>query len=227
MDMTYVAIDRPVISQQRVSVVVADDHPVVRSGLVYELSRQSDIEVLGTAANGDMAFHLAQTLQPKVLLLDLHMPGLRSIEVVRQTRSLPAPPQILILSAYSEVEDVLALLNAGVMGYLLKDEDPEAISAAVRNVANGERSLSPPIAASIVEYTVASAAQPLEAMLSTRELAVLSVLAKAKSNHEIGLTLNMSERTVRYHLRNIYDKLNVTGRCEALIWAIRHGLDKC
>jgi DNA-binding NarL/FixJ family response regulator len=225
--MTYLAVDRPLVSQQRVSVVVADDHPVVRSGLVYELSRQSDIEVLGTAANGDIAFQLAQTLQPRVLVLDLNMPGLRTIEVVRRTRTLPVPPRVLILTAYSEVEDVLALLNAGATGYLLKDEDPEAISAAVRNVANGERSLSPAIAASIVEHTVAGTSQPLESVLSSRELDVLSVLAKAKSNHEISLALNMSERTVRYYLRNIYDKLNVTGRCEALVWAIRHGLDKC
>jgi DNA-binding NarL/FixJ family response regulator len=224
--MTYVAVDRLVINRQRVSVVVADDHPVVRSGLVYELSRQSDIEVLGTAANGDMALQLAQTLQPKVLVLDLNMPGLRTIEVVRRARMLPVPPRILILTAYSAVEDVLALLTAGATGYLLKDEDPEAISTAVRNVANGERSLSPAIAASIVEHSVAGAAPPFDALLSARELDVLSVLAKAKSNHEIGLALNMSERTVRYYLRNIYDKLNVSGRCEALVWAIRHGLDK-
>ncbi|HEX6291969.1 MAG TPA: response regulator transcription factor [Herpetosiphonaceae bacterium] len=223
--MAVVAAKGPEMSQQRISVVVADDHPVVRSGIVYELSRQPDIQVLGAAENGDMALHLARTLQPQVLVLDLSMPGLRTVDVVRQTRALPSPPRILILTAHSEIEAVLALLNIGVTGYLLKDEDPEMISAAVRSVAHGERSLSPAIAAGVVDHTLSAATSPTLA-LSARELEVLRVLAQAKSNHEIALALDMSERTVRYYLRNIYDKLHVSGRSEALAWAIHHGLDK-
>ncbi|MBV9788661.1 MAG: response regulator transcription factor [Chloroflexi bacterium] len=224
--MTVVAVDRAATQCQRISVVVADDHPVVRSGIVYELSRQPDIEVLGAAANGDMALQLAQSLQPQVLVLDVSMPGLRTVDVVRQSRKLPSPPQILVLTAHGEIEHVLKLLNAGVTGYLLKDEDPETISVAVRQVAKGERSLSPTIAASMVEHSVAGPAAPAEAVLSPRELEVMRVLASAKSNYEIGLALDMSERTVRYYLRNIYDKLHLTGRTQALAWAIRHGLDQ-
>lgn len=224
--MTVVAVDRAATKCQRISVVVADDHPVVRSGIVYELSRQPDIEVLGAAENGDTALQLAQSLQPQVLVLDVCMPGLRTVDVVRQSRKLPLPPQILILTAHGEIEHVLKLLNAGVTGYLLKDEDPETISVAVRQVAKGERSLSPTVAASVVEHTVAGPTSPSEAVLSPRELDVMRVLASAKSNYEIGLTLDMSERTVRYYLRNIYDKLHLTGRTQALAWAIRHGLDK-
>lgn len=224
--MTLLAVDSAATKRQRISVVVADDHPVVRSGIVYELSRQPDIEVLGAAENGDMALQLAQSLQPQVLVLDLSMPGLKTVEVVRQSRKLPLPPQILILTAHREIEHVLNLLNAGVTGYLLKDEDPEAISVAVRQVAKGERSLSPAIAASVVEHTVSGPAAPSETVLSPRELDVMRVLARAKSNYEIGLTLDMSERTVRYYLRNIYDKLHLTGRSQALAWAIRHELDK-
>lgn len=224
--MTVVAVDSAATIRRRISVVVADDHPVVRSGIVYELSRQPDIEVLGAAENGDMALQLAQSLQPQVLVLDLSMPGLRTVDVVRQSRKLPLPPQILILTAHGEIEHVLHLLDAGVAGYLLKDEDPESISVAVRQVANGERSLSPAIAAGMVEHSVAGPAAPAEAVLSPRELDVMRVLASAKSNYEISLMLDMSERTVRYYLRNIYDKLHLTDRTQALAWAIRHGLDK-
>jgi CheY-like chemotaxis protein len=114
----------------RIRVVVADDHPVVRSGIVHELERQPDIDVIGTAATGEAAFDQVQTLQPDVLALDLRMPGMRALEVVAQTCLLPVPPRVLMLTAYSEVEHVLMLLKAGATGYLLKDEDPSTISAA-------------------------------------------------------------------------------------------------
>ncbi|MDW8325349.1 MAG: response regulator transcription factor [Anaerolineales bacterium] len=209
-------------------VLLADDHPVVRTGLRNELARHPDIEVIGEAVNGDEALHLAETLQPDVLVLDLAMPGLKPVQVIRRLRARPAPPHILVLTAHGDKELVQGMLQAGATGYLLKDEDPAAIVDGVRAVAQGRPWLSPAVAESLAGQPVGAekelVAEKQGAPLSVRELAVLRLLASGKTDQEIGRKLGIAERTVRYRLRNIYDKLGVNSRVEAVAWAVKQGL---
>lgn len=211
------------VTQQLIRVVVADDHPVVRRGIVFELAQHVDIEVVGTAANGDVALHLVQTLQPDVLVADLSMPGLPTMDLVRRTRALPIPPQILILTAYAELDYVLTLVNAGVTGYLLKDEDPAAITAAVRSVAQGEPCLSSRVAVSMPDRRVRAAGDPAPPLLSMRGFDVLRLVVEGKTNQEIGFVLGISEKTVEKHLAEVFAKLGVSSRVEAAVRAVREG----
>jgi DNA-binding NarL/FixJ family response regulator len=210
--------------QPTIRVVVADDHPVVRNGVVLELSRQPDITVLGTAENGDEALLRVQTIQPDVLVTDLSMPGLRAVELIRRVRALSQPPRILILSAYAELDYVLTLIDAGVTGYLLKDEDPATISAAVRAVARGEPWLSSSVAANMVDRRLHSAGEPQPPILSTRGLDVLRLVVTGKTNQEIGIVLGISEKTVEKHMAEVFAKLGVSSRVEAAVRAVREGL---
>ncbi len=204
-----------------IRVVIADDHPVVRVGVATELSRHADIEVCGQAVNGDEALDLVQSLAPDVLVLDVNMPGTRAVDVLRRMASLPGAPRTLILTAYGDLDLALALLKAGAKGYLLKDEDPAALSAAVRALVRGETRLSAAVMSGVVDHTVRDSARAGTAALSAREIEVLRLLGEGQENQEIGELLGISERTVRYHLRNIYDKLGVQRRGEAIAWVVR------
>ncbi len=210
--------------QGPIRVVMADDHPVVRAGIVQHLARQLDIVVLDVAEHGDAALQLAATRHPDVLVLDLAMPGLPAVEVVRQVRALPAPPRVLMLSAYDDVEQVLALLAAGATGYLLKDERLAAITAAVRAVARGERRLSAAVAASVVDHQMCSAVKAALPKPSARELDVLRLVAtQGWTNARIARELGISERTVRFHLENLFGRLEVDNRMAAVIKAQHQG----
>jgi NarL family two-component system response regulator LiaR len=213
-------------SQGRISVVVADDHPAMLSGIIHELERHPDMVVLGTVENGDQALHLAQTLQPDVLLLDFSMPGLRTVAVVRRVREMKLPTRIVLLVADNDSSRVTEVLQAGAHAYLLKNESLEAISNAVRAVMRGEMPPSPIVEAGVARKKVLGAAEQTQADLTTREQEVLRQLAKEKSNQEIGNCLHISERTVRFHLGNIYSKLGLKDRDATLAWVIRHGLDE-
>lgn len=208
----------------KIGVVIADDHPIVRAGIATQLSYHDDIKVCGQAPNGQGALDLVRQHQPQVLVLDMHMPGMRSLDVLEQVRTLPAPPRVLILTAHSDIESVLSLLKAGAKGYLLKDEEPDAITVAVRAVAEGKTWLSAAITASMVEHSTRETPKVDKPDLSTREIEVLRLLADGQDNHEIGDKLGISERTVRFHLRNIYDKLGVQRRGPAIAWAVRQYL---
>ncbi|HEX6291569.1 MAG TPA: response regulator transcription factor [Herpetosiphonaceae bacterium] len=212
------------VQQRVIRVVVADDHPVVRNGIVHELARQPDIEVLGTAENGNVALHLVSMIQPDVLVTDLNMPGLRAVDVVRRARTLPVPPNILILTAYAELDYVQTFMDAGATGYLLKEEDPSAISAAVRSVARGEPWLSSRVAGGRFDQRVRGSGEPAQPLLSMRGLDVLRLVVEGKTNQEIGIALGISEKTVEKHLAEVYVKLGVSSRVEAAVRAVREGL---
>jgi DNA-binding NarL/FixJ family response regulator len=207
--------------QPTIRVVVADDHPIVRAGIASELSRHSDVEVCGAAEDGNEALQLAQTIEPDVLVLDISMPGLPTMEVLHHLRTLPKPPRTLILTAYADPDYVVTMLRAGARGYLLKDEEPATITAAVRAVAHDETRLSPAVMTGLVDHTVKETGRPGLLNLSEREIEVLRLLAEGQDNQEIGAALGISERTVRFHLRNIYDKLGVRRRGEAIAWVAR------
>lgn len=207
-----------------IKVVLADDHPIVRSGIKNELGRSGDIEVVGEAADGDEALRLAQALQPDVLLLDINMPGQKAARVIRELQAQTAHPRVLILTAFSDVENVVGMLKAGATGYLLKDEDPLVIAEGVRAVAQGLTWLSAAVAASLVGQ--ATGEQPLAEndCLSERELEVLRLMAQGCSNGTIAATLAISEGTVKNHVTNLYDHLGVHSRAEAVVWAWQHGV---
>ncbi len=202
-----------------IRVLVADDHPVVRSGIKDELAKHPDLLLLGEAVDGDQALELSRTLRPDVLLLDINMPGLQPVKVVRELAKRDDGPQILVLSAYSDVEYVFEMLKAGVHGYLLKDEEPGRIAEGIRAVAAGKTWLSSAVAASIVASTVREGRQH---ELSPREEEVLSLMAKGLSNEAIGEQLSISVGTVKNHVSNLYSKLGVRSRAEAVAWAWGH-----
>jgi DNA-binding NarL/FixJ family response regulator len=206
-----------------IRVVVADDHPVVRAGVVHALARHPDMSLLGEASNGRMAVEMVQTLEPDVLVLDINMPGMTAADVVRQTRSQERRTRVLVLTTHDDIDNIRAMLKAGAGGYLLKDEDSSAISRAVRTVARGDTWISASVTANVVNYTLHEPEETPESLLSERELDVLRQLAAGKDNQEIGDVLSISERTVRFHLRNIYDKLGMR-RGEAIAWSVQRGL---
>ena len=207
-----------------IRVLIADDHPIVRAGVRGELARHADIEVVGEATNGDEAAQLSETLQPDVLVLDIEMPGLKAMEVIEHALVLSTPVRVLILTAHDDIDNVHDMLEAGATGYLLKDEAPEVIADAVRAVAEGKTWLSDEVAQLLARYAADEAQQPQSMPLSDRELEVLRLVAAGQTNRETGATLYISERTVRFHLRSIYDKLGVNSRAEAAVWAVKHGL---
>lgn len=203
-------------------VVLADDHPIVRSGIRVLLESAPDITVVGEASGGVEALRLVVELVPDVLLLDMEMPDLSGVEVARQLKSAGSPVRILALSAYDDGQYILELLAIGAAGYLTKEEAPEAIVDAVRGVARGEEGwLSRRAAASMVAWTRRD--QAGGALLTERETEVMRLLARGWTNNHIADELSLSERTVRFHLRNIYDKLGVDSRGEAIAWAFREG----
>jgi DNA-binding NarL/FixJ family response regulator len=210
---------------KKIRVLLADDHHVVRSGIRSELERCADIEVIGEAADGQEALALTQRLQPDVLVLDISMTGLQGTEVTEQLNKIPAsdvaqadlpwPPHILILSAYCEQEYVYTLFATGAKGYLLKDEPPERIADAIRQVMRGEPALSLP-----VQKVLLTRRSKPEHDLTSREMTVLRLVAKGYTNEEIADSLVIAVGTVKNHVMNIYRKLpNVRTRSEAVAWA--------
>jgi DNA-binding NarL/FixJ family response regulator len=209
-----------------IRVVLADDHAVVRKGIREFLEEEGDIHVIGEASDGAAVKDLILTLQPDVAILDIRMPHLTGIDVTRWIRSQGLPVHILILTAYDDDPVVTAVLQAGANGYVMKDADADEIIAAVRAVHHGQTALDPAVARKLIAHTAATAAPqtaPIEP-LSERELAVLELAARGLTNRGIGLQLAISDRTVQGHLANIYAKLQVGSRTEAVTKAIQLGM---
>jgi len=206
-----------------IRVVLADDHPLAREGLRNLLEKAVDIKVVGEAADGAEALRLVEELGPDVLMLDMEMPGLKGVEVAQQLQTSQNAVRILALSAYDDKEYIRGLLASGAAGYLTKGELPEAIIEAVRGVARGEQGwVSRQIAAQMAAWTQEQAAT--EISLTDREKQVLSLVVEGKTNQEIGLALEISEKTVEKHLDSVFTKLEVSSRVEAAVRAVRDGL---
>lgn len=205
-----------------IRVIVADDHPIARKGVCHLLGKAGDIEVVGEASDGIEALNLLKTLTPDVLLLDMEMPGLTGTEVARQLQAANVPVRILALSAYDDKEYIQGLLSCGTAGYLMKEEVPQTIVEAVRGVARGEQGwLSRQVTAQMAAWTQE---ETKGTVLTKRELEVLKLLVKGKTNQEIAITLGISEKTVEKHLAGIFTKLQVSSRVEAAVYAVREGL---
>lgn len=211
-----------------VRVLIADDHPLFRDGLRTLLQSGSEAEVVGEAATGDETIARAATLQPDVILMDLNMPGTNGIEATR--RILQASPHIniLVVTMYEDDDSVFAAIRAGARGYLLKGADQDETLRAIQAVSHGEAIFSPAIAKRLIRYFTPTKAQttPPQAFpdLTEREREILSLLAQGHNNAEIAHRLVLSLKTVRNHLSNVFNKLQVADRAQAIIRAREAGL---
>jgi DNA-binding NarL/FixJ family response regulator len=203
-----------------IRLVIVDDHPVVRDGLRGMLESQPDFEVVGEGANGEEAVQLASSLEPEVMLMDLRMPVMDGVTALERIKSSSPAVKVLVLTTYDSDADILPAIEAGAMGYLLKDTSREDLYSAIRATARGESVLSPGVAARVLGQMRA----PGEEKLSSRELEVLQLVAEGHSNKEIGDRLHISQATVKSHLIHIFDKLGVSDRTAAVTSALRRGI---
>jgi two-component system, NarL family, response regulator len=208
----------PDSSSDIITLMIVDDHPVVREGLAAIFKSQKDIRIVAEAADGEEACKLYDERSPDVVLLDLRMPNKDGLHAISElmTRN-PPKPRIIVMTTYESEEDIRRTLKAGAKGYLAKGTAPQEIREAVRKVAKGDSLLPPSIASKLAQ----SMAHP---ELSERELQVLQYMANGRSNKEIGQVLYISENTVKAHVKSILAKLDAMGRTEAIAIAIKRGL---
>ena len=208
-----------------IRVLLADDHPIVRAGLSALLANAADIDVIGEAAKADDAVawcaDTARSPQPDVVLMDLRFgEGISGVEATRRIHALPRAPHLLIVTNYDTDADILAAIEAGASGYLLKDTAPAELLAAIRAAAAGESALSPSVATRLLTRVRATP----DTVLTPREIDVVAQVATGRSNREIAKALHVSEMTVKSHLVHIFNKLGVGSRTAAVASARRQGL---
>jgi DNA-binding NarL/FixJ family response regulator len=204
-----------------IRVVVADDHPIVRAGLVQLLEEMEDIELVGMAEDGGGALAITRERDPDIVLMDLEMPGMDGIEATARIREEHPGTQVLVLTSFSDSERVLDALDAGAIGYLLKGADPDELLRGIRSAAEGESPLAPKAATAVL--AARAERRPAEG-LTAREREVLLMVADGLPNKLIARRLEISERTVKGHLTRIFERLGVTDRTQAALWAERHRL---
>jgi len=225
-----------------IRVIFADDHPVVRRGLVAIVSLEDDIEVVGEAENGEIALNLTRQLKPDVVLMDLQMPVMDGVEATRRIRDEVPDTKVIVLATFNDDDYIFRGISAGAKGYLLKDDSPDDLIEAIRAAHRGESLLNPEVAARLLERfsrfaaespaPAAPATPAVEAIgapalpIAKREEEVLALLAQGARNKEIAGALVIAERTVKIHVRNILTKLNVSNRTEAAAVAMKLGLLK-
>ena len=200
--------------------LVADDHPVVRTGLQGMLNSQPDFEVVAEADTGTKAVSLTLQLNPDVVLMDLRMPELDGVAAIRQIKAQRPECHVLVLTTYDSDSDILSAVEAGATGYLLKDTPRDELFRAIRATAHGETVFAPPVASRLTAYKES----PSEETLSAREIEVLVLAARGASNKEIAHRLFISEATVKSHLIHIFDKLKVSDRTAAVTVALERGI---
>ncbi|MEU5153009.1 response regulator transcription factor [Glycomyces sp. NPDC021274] len=205
-----------------VRVLIVDDHPVVRDGLRGMFDRAADIEVVGEAADGREAVDRALALRPDVVLMDLRMPGTDGVTAIRDLAARGATAKVLVLTTYDTDSDVLPAIEAGASGYLLKDASPAELQRAIRTAHEGGTVLAPSVASLLMEQVRRPA--PSTGPLSERELEVLALIAKGRSNREAAAALFISEATVKTHLMHVYAKLEVNDRAAAVAAGYERGL---
>ena len=207
-----------------IRIVVADDHPIVRAGIVGLLETAEGIEVVGEAADGAEAVALAEAERPDLVLMDLRMPGVDGASATASIVAAATGTRVLVLTTYETDDHILAVIEAGASGYLLKAAPQAEILAGIRAVAAGETVLAPSIAAKLVSRVRADAASERVPSLSPREREVLALVADGRSNPEIARTLYLGEATVKTHLLHVFEKLGVNDRTRAVTRAMELGL---
>jgi DNA-binding NarL/FixJ family response regulator len=202
-------------------VVLVDDHAVVRRGLADLLASAPDLDVVGTAADGSEAGAVVRETRPDVVVMDLQMPGTDGVEATRAILAENPDVQVLVLTSFSDSDRIIAALDAGAVGYLLKDADPDDVIEGVRAVGRGESPLHPKAARELL----LSRTRPTDkATLTPREADVLRLVRQGLANKQIARRLGISERTVKAHLTSVFQRIGVADRTQAALWAERHGL---
>jgi len=204
-----------------IRVLIVEDHAVVRAGLVDLLANRDDVEVAGEAANGEQAVARAVELQPDVVLMDLSMPEVDGIEATRRISAAAPDANVVVLTSFSDRERILEALDAGAVGYLLKDLEPDELHRGILAAARGESPLAPKAAHAVL--TARSEARP-SIELSSREREVLGLVAEGLPNKLIARRLEISEKTVKAHLTRVFQAIGVTDRTQAALWAQRNGV---
>ena len=210
----------------RIRIYLADDHELVRRGLLALLSTEPELEVVGVGADGAEAVSQAAALEPDVILMDLQMPRKSGIEAIGEIKEANPHARILVLTSFGDDDLVFAAIQAGALGYLLKDSSPQELVQAIKNVHDGHPFLDPEIALMMIHEINRPLANrtPTEEPLTPRETEILKLVARGLSNNDIAGELVVSERTVRTHLSNILSKLHLANRTQAALYALRQGI---
>jgi DNA-binding NarL/FixJ family response regulator len=204
-----------------IRVVIADDHRVVRVGLEQLLQTFDDVEFLGAGGGGEEAVALCAEHRPDVLLLDLSMPDVDGIEVTKRLRDASPDTRVVVFTSFSDRERIVQALDAGAVGYLLKDAEPEELHAAVQAASRGEAPITPRAAAALLADR---RERPAEVALTAREREVLGLVVEGLANKQIARRMGISEKTVKGHLTNLFQRIGVADRTQAALWAERTGV---
>ncbi len=204
-----------------IRLLIADDHPLVRDALAELLGDEDDISIVGTTGDGRKAVELALETVPDVVLMDLEMPERNGIEATRALTEAGSPARVVVLTSFSDRDRILGALDAGALGYLLKDAEPDEIIRGVRAAANGDSPLAPRAANELI----AARTEP-RPELSAREPEVLALVAEGLPNKLIARRLEISEKTVKAHLTSVFAQIGVTDRTQAALWAQRHAIGR-
>jgi DNA-binding NarL/FixJ family response regulator len=213
-------------SIRRLRLIIAEDHAVVRQSLRLMLEMDDEVDVVGEAVDGGQAVSMAQELHPDLVLMDIRMEGMDGVEATRRLKEVEPDVPVLILTAFSEDQILLKAVEAGAQGFLLKDATATEVKDAIRRVVNGESLVTPSLLRKLLdEFSQRSKeTHPVHSDLTPREMEVLLSVAQGKSNEEIARALVISEKTVKTHLGKVFSKLQVDGRAQAMLYAIREGL---
>ena len=203
-----------------IRVVLVDDHAVIRAGLEQLLAGTEDIEVVGSAGNGAEALDVVREIRPDVVLMDLQMPDVDGVVATRAIMAERLGVDVLVLTSFSDSERIIAALDAGAVGYLLKDADPEDVLQGIRAVSRGESPIHPRAARALLGVRAGSP----HAQLTSRETEVLTLVREGLANKQIARRLDISERTVKAHLTSAFARIGVSDRTQAALWAERNGL---
>jgi len=209
-----------------ITVLVVDDHAVVREGLRTFLELQEGIAVVGEASDGEEAVRQAEALEPDVVLMDLVMPRMDGVGAMRELRRRLPGTRVIVLTSFAEDERLLPAIQSGAAGYLLKNVAPTELARAVRAAHAGEALLDPVIAARLVDAIAQPPGEPAPERLTSREQEVLALIARGFSNKRIARELGIAEKTVKTHVGHVLAKLGVTDRTQAAVHAVRMGLDR-
>ena len=209
----------------QIKLMIVDDHTVVRDGLASMLERQDDFKVVGQASNGLEAVERVAALQPDVVLMDLRMPELDGVEAMRRISSERPETRFIVLTTYDSDEYIFDAIEAGAKGFLLKDTSRDELFEAVRAVHRGESGIEPGVAARVLDRFAELSREEAQApLLSEREVEVLQLMAKGSANKEIAVSLSITDSTVKTHVANIFQKMDVSGRTEAVTQALQLGI---